>query len=176
MSWFSGGGGGGGGSTSHQTPRSERPAYIRSASSHHSHSRSHQGDTHSHSRTHHTNRPSTTHSPYTRSSSYYKRRPRSGYITQLLHRLKRLLLDLLHYARRHPAKILFAVVLPLISGGALAGVARQFGVNLPGVLQGGRGRGGGGGYYGSRGYGDFGGGMGGEGGLGGLVSIAKNFI
>lgn len=77
------------------------------------------------------------------------------------------------------------VIMPLISGGVLHKVARQFGVNLP-EMGGSAAKGAysnsshGGGYYGSDGYGDErgGGGSGGGlsglvGGMGGLASMAK---
>lgn len=110
------------------------------------------------------------------SSSYYKRRPRDGFINRLIYKLKHLIRELMYYARRNPAKLFFFVVMPLVSGGVLAGIARQFGIRLPDFLQGsaGKGRGGGGGeYYGSQGYGnDHGKSDGGMGGLGGLASMA----
>jgi hypothetical protein len=128
-----------------------------------------------------------------RSSSYYKRRPRDGYVNRLIYKLKHLFRELYYYARRNPIKLFFLLV-PLISGGVLAGVARKVGIQLPGFLQGkhgGRG-GGGGGYYGSHGYEQEhdGGGLGGmasslgglsglassAGGIGGLMSVAKHFI
>lgn len=117
------------------------------------------------------------------SSSYYKRRPRSGYISYLLHKLHRMIRDLWSYARRHPVKAFFAIVVPLLSaGGAIHGLLRQFGVRLPFGLDGAMGRGGGG-YYGSSGYGGSGSGLGGMmggGGLmqnaGGLMQIAKAFM
>lgn len=82
------------------------------------------------------------------------------------------------------------VIMPLVSGGVLTKLARQFGVNLP-DMNGGGARGGGhtggahqGGYYGSEGYGGEsggGGGIGGSGmniqsvasGIGSLASLAK---
>jgi len=83
--------------------------------------------------------------------------------------------------------------MPLISGGVLAGFARQFGIKLPSFLMGSAAARAGGGYYGSAGYGGaaeglggmtegLGGlgkmamGMSGAGGLGSLMSIAKNFM
>lgn len=72
------------------------------------------------------------------------------------------------------------LVLPLITGGALAGAARGLGIRLPRGLQSmmGMRRGGmfgGGGYYGSRGYGMSSGGslFGGGSGAGGIGSILK---
>lgn len=86
----------------------------------------------------------------------------------------------MHYARRHPFKIFFMVIMPLISGGVLHKVAKQFGVNLPGGKDMGHGgkRGGdmAGGYYGSEGYGNETGGGGLQSlasGIGGLASVAK---
>ena len=72
--------------------------------------------------------------------------------------------------------------MPLISGGVLASIARQFGIRLPDFLQGkgGMGGGGGGGYYGSQGYGDDYGRGGGDSGLGdsmgSLLKVAKAFM
>lgn len=83
------------------------------------------------------------------------------------------------YARRHPVKAFFAVVVPLLSaGGAIGGLLKQFGIRMPmGMMDGGGARRGGGGYYGSAGYG--GGGHGGGGWMenaGGLFQIAKAFM
>ena len=39
---------------------------------------------------------------------------------------------LLAYARRHPVKIFMMVIMPLLTGGALTGVLKQFGIRLPG--------------------------------------------
>ncbi|KAF2876308.1 hypothetical protein BDV95DRAFT_602307 [Massariosphaeria phaeospora] len=126
-------------------------------------------------------------------TSRYKRSPREGYVSYLYNKFRHLLHKLWAYARRHPFKVFFMVIMPLVSGGVLHKLARQFGVNLPEA--GGRGAGGArggfsqGSYYGSEGYGrdgggGMGGGMGGMGGqiegiskiasgLGGLASIAK---
>ncbi|TKA48631.1 hypothetical protein B0A54_00767 [Friedmanniomyces endolithicus] len=118
-------------------------------------------------------------------SSYYKRRPRDGYITYLLHKLQRMIKELWAYARRHPVKAFFAVVVPLLSaGGAIAGLMRQLGVRLPmgmmGGLGGGRGMGGefGGGRGGGFGGEGFGGGGGGGwmDGAGSLMQVAKAFM
>lgn len=85
----------------------------------------------------------------------------------------------------------FLVVMPLISGGALAAFASQFGIRLPAFLSGKGARGmggrGGGEYYGSKGYGHGGaedllgsaGGLGsllGGGGVGNLMGVAKMFL
>lgn len=116
------------------------------------------------------------------SSSYYKRRPRDGYITYLMHKLQRMVKELWVYARRHPMKAFFAVIVPLLSaGGAIHGLLRQFGVRVPMMDGGARQMRGGGSYYGSSGYGGRSGGGGGGGGgwmenAGSLMSIAKAFM
>ncbi|KAF2212880.1 hypothetical protein CERZMDRAFT_40828 [Cercospora zeae-maydis SCOH1-5] len=121
------------------------------------------------------------------SSSYYKRRPRDGYIAYLVHKLQRMIKELWHYARRHPVKAFFAVVVPLLSaGGAIGGLLKHFGIRMPlGMGSGGGGSSRGpGGYYGSRGYGGDEGGwmsaLGGSAGLmgnaGSLISVAKMFM
>ena len=107
-----------------------------------------------------------------------------------MHKLQRMIKELWTYARRHPVKAFFAVVVPLLSaGGAIGGLLKSFGIRMP-LGMGGSSRGGGGGYYGSRGYGgDSGsdwmsqlGGLagGGGGGLmgqaGSLMSVAKMFM
>lgn len=115
-------------------------------------------------------------------SSYYKRRPRDGYISSLLHKLQRMIRELWQYARRHPVKAFFAVVVPLLSaGGAIGGLLKQFGVRLP-MMNGGGARysRGTGGYYGSQGYdgaseGGLGGLMGGSG-MGGLMGNAGSLM
>ncbi|EOD45234.1 hypothetical protein GTA08_BOTSDO02751 [Neofusicoccum parvum] len=120
-------------------------------------------------------------------SSYYKRRPRDGYINRLLYKIKQLLRELYIYARRHPMKLFFMVVMPLLSSGALHGVLRQFGVSLPRALNSALGgsydsygsRSFSGGYYGSSGYGnDYGRGSEGLnlGSLMSLASLAKHFV
>ncbi|KAH0363295.1 hypothetical protein KCU65_g7467, partial [Aureobasidium melanogenum] len=127
--------------------------------------------------------PSSTASFFSRnggSSSYYKRRPRDGYIQSLIHKLKRLIRDLWEYAQRHPFKALMAVVVPLISaGGALHSLLKQFGIKTPVMFDAGMGRGG---YYGSSGYGGyesgsvFGGGGGAMDTVGSLMKVARAFM
>ncbi|KAF2198256.1 hypothetical protein GQ43DRAFT_169426 [Delitschia confertaspora ATCC 74209] len=117
------------------------------------------------------------------STSHYKRRPRDGYIQYLYHKLKDFLHQIWRYARRHPYKVFFMVIMPLVSGGVLHKLARKFGVNLPnigGSSRGGAyggGRDGGNGYYGSMGYeGEMRNGIGLQSlasGIGGLASVAK---
>ncbi|KAK5681672.1 hypothetical protein LTS10_006205 [Elasticomyces elasticus] len=114
-------------------------------------------------------------------SSYYKRRPRDGYISYLMHKLQRMVKELWYYARRHPIKAFFAVIVPLLSaGGAIGGLLRQFNIRLPGNLMGGLGGSsrGGGGYYGSSGYeGESRGGGGGwMNNAGSLMQVAKAFM
>ena len=155
--------------SSSSSSHNRRPSNSRAGSTYRSHSRDSYGNSRS------------------GSSSYYKRRPRDGFIQRLIYRLKHLLRELWYYARRNPVKLFFLVIMPLISGGVLAGIAKQFGIRLPGFLMGksqGRGYGG---YYGSQGYGPErrGGGLGGlasmagglsGGNVGSLMSIAKMFI
>lgn len=90
-----------------------------------------------------------------------------------------MVLDLYYYARRHPVKAFFAIVVPLLSaGGALHGLLKQFGVRLPMGLDGGS-KSYGGGYYGSSGYeSGFGGGGGGGamGSIGSILKIAQQFV
>ncbi|KAF2016057.1 hypothetical protein BU24DRAFT_409211 [Aaosphaeria arxii CBS 175.79] len=117
------------------------------------------------------------------STSRYKRSPRDGYLQHLYHKFQHFLRQLWRYAKKHPYKIFFMVIMPLVSGGVLHKLARQFGVNLPelGGGQGARGAPSQGGYYGSEGYGDAGGGGSNAGaglknladGIGGLASMAK---
>jgi len=111
------------------------------------------------------------------SSSYYKRRPRDGYITYLVHKLQRMVKELWYYARRHPVKAFFAVIVPLLSaGGAIGGLLRGLGVSLP-MMMGGSTRHsrGSGGYYGSSGYGrESSGGWMGQ--AGSLMQVARAFM
>lgn len=164
MGWF------GTTSNSRHHSSSSRPGYARSWA----------GSTYSSSSRHHNS-----------STSRYKRSPRDGYVKYLYAKFRELLRNLYHYARRHPFKVFFMVIMPLVSGGVLHKLARQFGVNLPEM--GGQGAKGGfsggghshqGGYYGSEGYGgERGGGGGGAAGglniqsvasgIGGLASLAK---
>jgi hypothetical protein len=122
-------------------------------------------------------------------SSHYKRRPRDGYISYLVHRLQRLIRELWQYFRRHPVKAFFAVIVPLISaGGAVGGLMKGLGFRIPPVISsvfGGNTRRGGGGYYDSRGYGGSSSGIGsmfggGGGGMmdnaGEIFKIAKMFM
>ena len=165
----------------------------------HSHANSHPHNHNSKPQYHytrpHTARSTSSYSFFSRpgsggGSSSYRRRPRDGYIQYLLHKLKRLVQDLYTYARRHPVKAFFAVVVPLLSaGGAIGGILRQFGVRLPMGLEGLMGGGGlgaanrhySGGYYGSRGYDGYarseGVGVGDMmGGVGSVIKLAQAFM
>ncbi|KAF1943649.1 hypothetical protein EJ02DRAFT_484883 [Clathrospora elynae] len=114
------------------------------------------------------------------STSRYKRSPRDGYLQHLYAKLRHFLKEIWRYAQRHPYKVFFMVIMPLVSGGVLHKLAKQFGITLPEVGGGGAGarRGGysgsghSGGYYGSEGYGmnSRGGGDGGGTGAGGLMN------
>ncbi|KAI0385973.1 hypothetical protein F5Y04DRAFT_161008 [Hypomontagnella monticulosa] len=66
-----------------------------------------------------------------RSNSYYKRQPRSSFVSRTLKKLKRLLRDLMYYAKRHPFKVFMLVIMPLITGGALTALLARFGLRLP---------------------------------------------
>ncbi|KAK3197179.1 hypothetical protein GRF29_1536g900446 [Pseudopithomyces chartarum] len=102
MAWFS--------SSSSRNHSPSRRSYARSSA----------GSTYSSSRHHH-------HA----STSRYKRSPRDGYIAYLYAKFRELLHRLWSYARRHPFKVFFMVIMPLVSGGVLTKLARKFGVNLP---------------------------------------------
>ncbi|KAI4640654.1 hypothetical protein J4E93_008244 [Alternaria ventricosa] len=103
------------------------------------------------------------------STSRYKRSPRDSYMQHLYKKLQHFLREIWRYAQRHPYKVFFMVIMPLVSGGVLHKLARQFGVNLPEMggpgARGGyagsghtntnyntRGASSSGGYYGSQGY------------------------
>ncbi|KAH8657524.1 hypothetical protein BGZ60DRAFT_518297 [Tricladium varicosporioides] len=70
-----------------------------------------------------------------RSSSYYKRSPRGGFMKRAYSKLRRLLRDLMYYMKRNPMKVFMLVIMPLITGGALAGLLRKFGIRLPPAVQ-----------------------------------------
>ncbi|KAI1498739.1 hypothetical protein F5X99DRAFT_392521 [Biscogniauxia marginata] len=66
-----------------------------------------------------------------RSNSYYRRSPRSNFLQRTYKKLKRLLRDLIYYAKRHPVKVFMLVIMPLITGGALTALLARFGLRLP---------------------------------------------
>ncbi|QUC19756.1 uncharacterized protein UV8b_03997 [Ustilaginoidea virens] len=68
-------------------------------------------------------------------SSYYKRSPRRGFMRRSYKRLRRLVRDLVHYAKRHPWKVLLLVVVPLLTTGVLGGLLARFGLRIPPVLE-----------------------------------------
>jgi hypothetical protein len=127
-----------------------------------------------------------------RSSSYYKRSPRGGYVKRVYSQLRRLLRNLIYYMKRHPMKVFVLVIMPLITGGALSGLLSKFGIRLPGGMEkmfgggAGLGRGRDGGMQFERssyrsegplgGLGGIGSAMGGLGGIGGAMSLAKMFM
>ncbi|ROW11256.1 hypothetical protein VMCG_01422 [Cytospora schulzeri] len=65
------------------------------------------------------------------STSSYRRSPRPNFLTRAYKQLKRLLRDLVYYAKRHPLKVFTLVVLPLITGGALTALLARFGLRMP---------------------------------------------
>jgi hypothetical protein len=66
-----------------------------------------------------------------RRNSHHRRRPREGYIRRMIHHLRRILRELLYYARKHPAKIfILLLILPLVTGGALHSLLRMLGIKL----------------------------------------------
>ncbi|KAF3762626.1 hypothetical protein M406DRAFT_347603 [Cryphonectria parasitica EP155] len=69
------------------------------------------------------------------STSSYRRSPRPSFFTRAYKQLKRLLRDLVYYAKRHPVKVFTLVVLPLITGGALTALLARFGLRLPNGLE-----------------------------------------
>lgn len=126
-----------------------------------------------------------------RSSSYYKRSPRQGYLKRVYAKLRRLLRDLIYYMKKNPLKVFMLVIMPLLTGGALTTLLAKFGLRLPPGLQklfGGKngGRGGGGYEYSHTkvegplgalgGLGGVASMMGGMGGIGSAVSLAKMFM
>lgn len=90
-----------------------------------------------------------------------------GYINKMLSQIKLYLRRLYDYARRHPVKLLM-MILPLLTGGALAGILANFGIRLPRGIEGMMGGKGGPG-------GSSMGGMGG-GGVEGMMKMAKMFM
>ncbi|KAF5669822.1 hypothetical protein FHETE_4810 [Fusarium heterosporum] len=68
-------------------------------------------------------------------SSYYKRSPRQGFVQKTYKQLKRLLRDLVHWAKRHPWKVFFVVIMPLITGGALTALLARFGLRIPPTIE-----------------------------------------
>lgn len=67
--------------------------------------------------------------------SYYKRSPRQGFMHRAYKHLKRIIRDLIHYAKRHPWKVIFLVLMPLVTGGALTALLARFGLRMPPSLE-----------------------------------------
>ncbi|OAA78234.1 hypothetical protein LEL_05057 [Akanthomyces lecanii RCEF 1005] len=74
-------------------------------------------------------------SPGNSRSSYYKRSPRKGFMQRSYKQLKRLIRDLLHWFKRHPWKVFFMVIMPLVTGGALTALLARFGLRMPPSLE-----------------------------------------
>ncbi|KAL2864573.1 uncharacterized protein BJX67DRAFT_205672 [Aspergillus lucknowensis] len=102
-------------------------------------------------------------SPSVFSSSSRRARPRSGFIQRIVRYIRRLFRDIIHYARRHPMKVLLLVVVPLITSGVLYKLFGMIGIHLPKHIFGGSSS------SSSRSGGD--GGMAGN--INGLMNIAK---
>lgn len=56
-------------------------------------------------------------------------------MSRALKKVKRLLRDLVYYAKRHPVKVFMLVVMPLITGGALTALLARFGLRMPAGLE-----------------------------------------
>lgn len=70
-----------------------------------------------------------------RAPSYYKRSPRPNFVNRALSKLRRLLRDLVYYAKRHPLKVFALVIMPLVTGGFLTALLARFGLRLPAGLE-----------------------------------------
>ncbi|KXX74101.1 hypothetical protein MMYC01_208913 [Madurella mycetomatis] len=64
-------------------------------------------------------------------TSHYRRSPRPGFVARALRKLKRLLRDLVYYAKRHPFKVFMLVIMPLVTTGALTALLARLGLRLP---------------------------------------------
>ncbi len=73
--------------------------------------------------------------PHTGKPSYYKRSPRPTFVTRAYKKLKRLLRDLVYYAKHHPVKVFMLVIMPLLTGGALTALLARFGLRMPAGLE-----------------------------------------
>jgi hypothetical protein len=56
-------------------------------------------------------------------------------MTRAYKKVKRLLRDLIYWAKRHPMKVFMLVIMPLITGGALTALLARFGLRLPAGIQ-----------------------------------------
>ncbi|EEH10568.1 conserved hypothetical protein [Histoplasma capsulatum G186AR] len=165
-----------------------RDRYSTTSSSRHSHSHSHShGHSHghghgkSHSRSSlfnlggHANRSTTSAASLfsigsAGSSSSRRAKPRSGFVARVVRSIRRLFRHIVRYARSHPLKVFFMVIMPLITGGVLQKLLSVVGIRLPPSLGGGHS----GGFKTGNGGGAGGGGLGES--VGGLVSLAKMFV
>lgn len=102
-------------------------------------------------------------------------------------KVKKWLRDLYYYMKKHPMKVFFLVIMPLITGGALTKILSKVGIRLPPQIERMMGsnmnRGGGDRFYARGGARDFDGGTnlpGMSGGLGesamGMMKMAKMFM
>ena len=108
---------------------------------------------------------------YRTSSSHSGRaRPRGGYVNRIVSQIKRYLRHLYDYARNHPVKLIM-LLLPLLTGGALAGMLAKFGIRIPPGLAS-LVPGGAGGRHGFGGRSDIGSG----GGVQNLMKMAQMFV
>lgn len=146
----------------------QRSSYARSHSSSHNHPKYRSSE----SKPQYASVRSASSSRSYHTTSHYgssRARSRDGYVSHLLHKIKRILRRLYNYARRHPMKLFMLVFMPLITGGALADLLRRFGIRLPrsvekmisGI---------------SRGRSSYGGRYGGGEGIEGVLKLAKIFI
>lgn len=73
--------------------------------------------------------------PSTDRSSYFKRSPRQGFLQKAYKQVKRLLRDIVHWAKRHPWKVFFLLIMPLVTGGALTALLARFGLRIPAAIE-----------------------------------------
>jgi hypothetical protein len=95
----------------------------------------------------------------------------------MIRAIKKLFRDIYRYARKHPVKVFFLVILPLLTSGVLVKLLAMVGLRLPhGVASALGGAGGAArGLGGMEGLGGAGGGKGLSESVSGLVSLAKMF-
>lgn len=86
----------------------------------------------------------------------------------MMRKIKKLFRDIMHYMKRHPMKVFFLVILPLITGGVLQKLLASVGIRIPGLAALSKGGGGGGSHDPLSGEGI-------AGGVSGLMSLAKAF-
>ncbi|KAK4229148.1 hypothetical protein QBC38DRAFT_123919 [Podospora fimiseda] len=69
--------------------------------------------------------------PRSPGSSRHTRSPRPNFVARLLKKVRRLIRDLIYYAKRHPLKVFMLVIMPLVSGGLLTALLAKVGIRLP---------------------------------------------